>query len=170
MYKEQSLHDHDATEKNNMNIDLNTDAMRSFNTKVDSPMASASASVLSADLRIIGTLKTTGMIQLEGTVEGNIDASFITVGEKATLKGDLRADDIVIKGHIIGCVRGLKVRLTSTARVKGDIIHRVLAVESGADFDGLVQRMEHASKLKAREVIGTAQEPAAEHPITQEPE
>ncbi|MEL7345836.1 MAG: polymer-forming cytoskeletal protein, partial [Pseudomonadota bacterium] len=43
---------------------------------------------------------------------------------------------------IVGRVRGLKVRLTSTARVEGDIIHKTIAIESGAHFEGSVQRQE----------------------------
>ena len=39
-------------------------------------------------------------------------------------------------------MRGLKVRLTSTARVEGDIIHKTIAIESGAHFEGSVQRQE----------------------------
>jgi cytoskeletal protein CcmA (bactofilin family) len=34
------------------------------------------------------------------------------------------------------------VRLTSTARVEGDIIHKTIAIESGAHFEGSVQRQE----------------------------
>jgi len=41
---------------------------------------------------------------------------------------------VVINGRIVGRVRGLKVRLTSTARVEGDIIHKTIAIESGAHF------------------------------------
>jgi cytoskeletal protein CcmA (bactofilin family) len=52
------------------------------------------------------------------------------------------ADDVVINGRIVGCVRGLKVRLTSTARVEGDIIHKTIAIESGAHFEGSVQRQD----------------------------
>lgn len=39
-------------------------------------------------------------------------------------------------------MRGLKVRLTSTARVEGDIIHKTIAIESGAHFEGSVQRQD----------------------------
>jgi cytoskeletal protein CcmA (bactofilin family) len=52
------------------------------------------------------------------------------------------ADDVVINGRIVGRVRGLKVRLTSTARVEGDIIHKTIAIESGAHFEGSVQRQD----------------------------
>ena len=79
---------------------------------------------------------------MEGLVEGDIRAHLLTVGESATIKGEVVADDVVINGRIIGRVRGLKVRLTSTARVEGDIIHKTIAIESGAHFEGSVQRQD----------------------------
>ena len=106
------------------------------------PKAKPPASILSADLTITGNLRTTGDIQIEGTVEGDIRAHLLTVGEGATVKGECMADDVVVNGRIVGRVRGLKVRLTSTARVEGDIVHKTIAIESGAHFEGSVQRQE----------------------------
>ena len=106
------------------------------------PKAKPAASVLSSDLTVVGNLKTSGDIQIEGTVEGDIRAHLLTVGESATIRGEIVADDIVVNGRVIGRVRGLKVRLTSTARVEGDIIHKTIAIESGAHFEGSVQRQE----------------------------
>ena len=107
-----------------------------------STKAKPAASVLSSDLTVVGNLKTTGDIQIEGTVEGDIRAHLLTVGETATIRGEVVADDIVVNGRVIGRVRGLKVRLTSTARVEGDIIHKTIAIESGAHFEGSVQRQD----------------------------
>ncbi|MGV6810645.1 MAG: bactofilin family protein [Brevirhabdus sp.] len=106
------------------------------------PKPKAAPSVLSSDLVIKGNLKTTGDIQVEGQVEGDIRAHLLTVGEGATIKGEVIADDVVVNGRVVGRVRGLKVRLTSTARVEGDIIHKTIAIESGAHFEGSVQRQE----------------------------
>ncbi|MCL4065447.1 polymer-forming cytoskeletal protein [Pseudomonas sp. GX19020] len=106
------------------------------------PKGKAVASVLSSDLTVVGNLRTSGDIQVEGTVEGDIRAHLLTVGESATIRGEIVADDIVVNGRVIGRVRGLKVRLTSTARVEGDIIHKTIAIESGAHFEGSVQRQE----------------------------
>lgn len=106
------------------------------------PKAKPAASVLSSDLTITGNVKTTGDIQVEGVVEGDIRAHLLTVGESATIRGEIVADDVVVNGRVVGRVRGLKVRLTSTARVEGDIIHKTIAIESGAHFEGSVQRQE----------------------------
>jgi cytoskeletal protein CcmA (bactofilin family) len=118
------------------------------------PKAKPPASVLSQDLHVTGNIKTTGDIQVEGTVEGDIRAHLLTIGETATIKGEVIADDIVINGRIIGRVRGLKVRLTATARVEGDIIHKTIAIESGAHFEGSVQRQDDP-------LSGGAKNPAA---------
>ncbi len=110
--------------------------------KASPPKAKPPASVLSADLHIQGNIKTSGDIQIEGQIEGDIRAHLLTVGEGATVKGEVMADDVVVNGRIVGRVRGLKVRLTSTARVEGDIIHKTIAIESGAHFEGSVQRQD----------------------------
>ncbi len=99
-----------------------------------------SPSVLSSDLTVTGNLVTSGDIQIEGTVEGDIRAHLLTVGESATVKGECVADDVVVNGRVVGCVRGIKVRLTAQARVEGDIIHKTIAIESGAHFEGSVKR------------------------------
>ncbi len=113
------------------------------------PKAKPPASVLSSDLHVTGNMKTTGDIQIEGTVEGDIRAHLLTIGEGATIKGEVIADDVVVNGRIVGRVRGLKVRLTSTARVEGDIIHKTIAIESGAHFEGSVQRQDDPLNAKS---------------------
>jgi cytoskeletal protein CcmA (bactofilin family) len=125
------------------------------------PKAKPAPSILSSDLTIVGNLKTTGDIQVEGTVEGDIRAHLLTVGEGATIKGEIVADDVVVNGRVVGRLRGLKVRLTSTARVEGDIIHKTIAIESGAHFEGSVQRAEDpiSNGPGARVNIATAPKP-----------
>jgi cytoskeletal protein CcmA (bactofilin family) len=130
------------------------------------PKGKLAASVLSPDLQITGNLRTTGDIVIEGVVDGDIRAHLLTVGESATIRGEIVADDIVINGRVIGRVRGLKVRLTSTARVEGDIIHKTIAIESGAHFEGSVQRQEDplASSLAGS---ATMRQPAPASPAQQ---
>ena len=109
----------------------------SFQTK-----AKPSPSLLSSDLNIKGNVSTSGDIQIEGTIEGDVRAHLLTVGESATIRGEVIADDVVVNGRVIGRVRGLKVRLTASAKVEGDIVHKTIAIESGAHFEGSVQREE----------------------------
>ena len=99
-------------------------------------------SVLSSDLTVTGNIHTEGDIQIEGTVEGDVRAHQLVVGDSATIKGEIVGDEVIVHGRVVGRVRGLKVRLTATARVEGDIIHKTIAIESGAHFEGSVQRQD----------------------------
>ena len=100
------------------------------------------ASVLSSDLTIQGNVLTSGDIQIEGIVEGDIRAHTLVVGESATVKGEVIAEEVIVHGRVTGRLRGLKVRLSTSARCEGDIIHKTIAIESGAHFEGSVQRQD----------------------------
>ncbi|TQS73115.1 polymer-forming cytoskeletal protein [Rhodobacteraceae bacterium] len=128
-----------------------------FATPAPSPRGKPAVSVLSSDLSITGNIRTTGDVQVEGVVEGDIHAHLLTVGETATIKGEIVADDIVVNGRVVGRVRGLKVRLTATARVEGDIIHKTIAIESGAHFEGSVQRQEDPLKTGEQRKLAAPQ-------------
>jgi cytoskeletal protein CcmA (bactofilin family) len=129
-------------------------------TGTQSTKSKSAASVLAADLSVTGNLKTTGDIVIEGTVDGDIRAHLLTVGETATIRGEIVADDIVINGRVIGRVRGLKVRLTSSAQVEGDIIHKTIAIESGAHFEGSVQRQDDPLQTNRGAPASATQTPA----------
>ncbi len=122
-----------------------------------------SPSLLSSDLTIKGNVASSGDIQIEGTIEGDVRAHLLTVGESATIRGEVIADDVVVNGRVIGRVRGLKVRLTSSAKVEGDIVHKTIAIESGAHFEGSVQRQEDPlNQASSRGATRTKKEPEAE--------
>jgi cytoskeletal protein CcmA (bactofilin family) len=118
--------------------------------------AKPTASVLSSDLTIQGNVRSSGDIQVEGTVEGDIRAQVLIVGETATVKGEVIADEVVVHGRVVGRLRGLKVRLSASARCEGDIVHKTIAIESGAHFEGSVQRQD--------DPIGKGKEPTRTPP------
>ena len=65
-------------------------------------------SLLSSDLFIKGNLTTTGDIQIEGEIEGNIKANLLTIGQYAKIKGEINSDEIIINGFISGTIRAKK--------------------------------------------------------------
>lgn len=97
-------------------------------------------SILSADLMITGSIVSDGEVQLDGRVDGDVRAGSLTIGEEASVKGEVIAESVVVRGRIEGSLRARQVQLASTARIEGDIVHSTLAVESGAFFDGHCRR------------------------------
>jgi cytoskeletal protein CcmA (bactofilin family) len=93
-------------------------------------------SIISDDLVVIGTLTSTGDIQIDGRVDGDIRSASVTIGEKANFQGEIVAEECTIRGRVQGIVRARKVQLSGTCHMEGTILHEALAVEVGAFFEG----------------------------------
>lgn len=109
---------------------------------VGRPGERTAPSLIGQDLTIIGNLVSRGEVHVEGEVQGDIHGTHILVGEKARITGGIIAQDVVVRGHVMGSVRGVKVALQATSHVEGDIYHKQLAIEQGAFFEGRSRRAE----------------------------
>jgi len=98
--------------------------------------ALSAPSIISADMAMQGTVNSTGDIQIDGRLEGDVRSMGLVIGEKAEIHGEIVAEDVTVRGKVIGRIRARKVLLAATAHVEGDILHEALAVESGAFFEG----------------------------------
>lgn len=93
-------------------------------------------SIISADVVMRGTVNSAGEVQLDGALEGDIKSSMLIVGEKASVKGEIICESVIVRGRVEGGIRAKQVALAATAHILGDILHSSLSVESGAHFEG----------------------------------
>ncbi len=93
-------------------------------------------SIISADVVLRGNVNSGGEVQLDGALEGDIKAATLIVGEKASVKGEIICESVVVRGRVEGGIRARQVALAATAHIIGDILHSSLSVESGAHFEG----------------------------------
>ena len=105
------------------------------------PPPAPAPSILSADMRVVGDISSQGEVQIDGTVEGDVRAKSVLVGESADIKGELLAEQIQIHGRINGLVKSRVVHLARTAHVVGDILHESMSIETGAFLEGHCKRM-----------------------------
>ena len=73
----------------------------------------------------------------------NIKANLLTIGKYAKIKGEIISDELIVNGFISGTIRAKKVTLTSSAKVEGDIIHLSIAIETGAHFEGSIEKTDN---------------------------
>lgn len=92
--------------------------------------------IISGDMAIRGNVNSAGEVQLDGTLDGDIKAATLIVGEKATVKGEIICESVTVRGRVEGGIRAKQVALAATAHIVGDILHSSLSVESGAHFEG----------------------------------
>jgi cytoskeletal protein CcmA (bactofilin family) len=98
--------------------------------------ARSAPSIISSDLVVTGTLSSTGDMQVDGRVEGDVHSAGLVIGEKAVIQGEVLADEVTVRGRVEGSIRARKILLCSTCHVEGNILHEAFAVEAGAFFEG----------------------------------
>lgn len=104
------------------------------------------ASFVAGGILIEGDMATAGDLHLDGTVRGDLNVGFLTLGESGSVTGAIKADTIEVRGRVIGTITARQVKLGATAHVEGDIRHAELSIDAGAHFEGrsLVLEIEEA--------------------------
>ena len=95
-------------------------------------------SVIGSDVEIIGTIKSSGTVRLDGKLDGElICGGNAILGKSAQVKGNVTATSVSIEGKINGNLLAKdKIEMKATATVNGDIKARRLSVEDGVTFVG----------------------------------
>jgi cytoskeletal protein CcmA (bactofilin family) len=99
--------------------------------------------IIGEDLTIRGNITSKGEIQVDGEIEGDIRCGSLLLGDKSKVTGGVAAEDVVVRGHIVGSVRGVRITLQGQSVVEGDIFYQSLAIEQGACFEGTTHRSEN---------------------------
>jgi len=122
---------------------------------------SSAPSIISADLIVNGTLTSTGDIQIDGRVEGDVNSAGLVIGEKAFIHGEVLAEDVTVRGRVQGGIRARKVLLAATCHVEGNILHEAFAVETGAFFEGNCRHSDNPMAEESRRGAEYDRRPAA---------
>ena len=104
------------------------------------------SSVLARDLVFEGNISGDGELTIDGQVKGDVRVNRLIVGDTGSVEGTVQADNVDVKGRVVGAVNGKHVKLLSTAYVDGDINHEQLAIEVGAYFQGAACRAARARR------------------------
>ena len=106
-------------------------------------------SLVGIDLAVTGNLTSNGEIHIEGEVQGDVRCASLIIGDNARVTGGVVAEDIIVRGNLMGTIRGMRVTLQSSSHVEGDIFHKSLAIEQGAFFEGKSRRAEDPTAVTA---------------------
>jgi cytoskeletal protein CcmA (bactofilin family) len=109
-------------------------------TKTESKMI---PSIIGEGLTITGNVASKGEIQVDGEIQGDIHCGSLLLGDTAQVVGGVIAEDIVVRGRVVGSIRGVRVTLQAQSHIEGDIIHQSLAIEQGAYFEGKSRRTDN---------------------------
>ena len=97
--------------------------------------------IVGKDSEFRGEVSVTGTIRIDGTLEGDVRADWVVVGETGRIRGNIRSRGTVTGGRIEGNVDASEIaELKPGSNVCGEIRTGRLVISEGAVFDG-VSRM-----------------------------
>jgi cytoskeletal protein CcmA (bactofilin family) len=100
-------------------------------------------SIIAQDVTFEGNITTSGELHIDGTVYGSVRAKSCVIDMNGFVQGELIAEEIFIRGRVIGPIRGLHVNLYAGAQVEGDILNETISIENGANIYGMIGRSEN---------------------------
>jgi len=130
---------------------------------------SASKNILSSDVEIIGNLKFSHDLIIDGSIDGEVVSDGnLTVGENARIKGEIKTKSVTVFGKVEGNITVTdRCELKSKAELIGDIRAGTLSIEEGAAFMGastVGAAAGHASPRAAGHAPSAASAPQAAAP------
>jgi cytoskeletal protein CcmA (bactofilin family) len=95
------------------------------------------SSHLSSDIQIEGDLNCSTDLIFDGSIKGNITSKgSLTIGQNASVNGNLKAEKAVIEGKIVGNGDFNSCRLSPTSVISGSVNTVSLQMEEGASLEG----------------------------------
>lgn len=124
-----------------MSIFTKPSAEQRPSTRLDIAPSDASISVISNGMRIIGDIESTGVIKIDGVIDGAVrGARQLLLGKTGTINGDIFAVDAVLGGRVVGTVIvSERVEIQGTSSVEGDIHTKSIVVYEGGMINGTVR-------------------------------
>jgi len=110
-----------------------------------------------ANLALIANVTSEGDVQLDGTVDGNLKAKSLVIGASGSIRGEVKVDKVQVQGTVTGPIRGRTVEIAKTAKVTGDVLHKTLAIEEGAQLEGMCKRIDSVVSAQSAGVANGAQ-------------
>ncbi len=97
--------------------------------------------LLGKNTRLKGDIQFSGLMHLDGQVEGSViaenDNDTLTISENGGVKGTIKAGNLVINGTIDGDVTASgKIEVLSQARISGNIYYTNIEMEAGSQVNG----------------------------------
>jgi len=108
---------------------------------------SGKTTLISRDTVVLGDLRFSGTVDVEGLVQGNLIAesgkeALVRVVEKGRVEGEIRCPAVIINGEVEGNVYASRhLELAAKARVKGNVFYALMEMAAGSEVNGSMSHM-----------------------------
>ena len=106
-------------------------------------------SVFGSDVSIVGNVKASADLHIDGNVEGDVECGSLAQGADSRILGNVTADIARLAGTVEGAVRVRQLTIERTARITGDVEYETITIENGGNIDG---RLKHVTRVEGEKV------------------
>ncbi|MCI9331155.1 MAG: polymer-forming cytoskeletal protein [Oscillibacter sp.] len=119
-------------------VEHQTDGDRQESADIPELPEPRSNTVIAKDLLVTGKLSGEGVVQIEGTIEGEVNLKgYVIVTSTGKVKGPVEADVIRIAGQVEGnLISHDHVQLERTGTINGDVTTVSFVIENGGRLNG----------------------------------
>lgn len=124
--------------------------------------------LISHDTVVIGDVRFSGNLDVEGLVQGNIIAeagkeALLRVVGKGRVEGEIRVPCVIINGVVQGNVYSTKhLELASKSQVQGNVYYALVEMAAGAEVNGGLTHITEAELLADAAYPGAVPAPASD--------
>ena len=99
-------------------------------------MTDSTTSVLSANLKVVGQIKTPDDLEIHCEVEGPLEANNVTIALSGSVRGHVRANRLIVAGHLTGNFMGKELELQENGRINGDVLCESVSIAKHGVLNG----------------------------------
>jgi len=104
---------------------------------------SSTTTLIAEGCTINGQLKVANQLQIDGHVEGQIEAiNQLKISKSGNVLGEIITEHVIINGHFEGICHATRIEILSCGRVSGTIYSDNLSIELGGKFTGITNPSE----------------------------
>ncbi|MBD5400301.1 polymer-forming cytoskeletal protein [bacterium] len=94
-----------------------------------------SPTVIGAGCNVMGDIKTDHIVQIHGTVHGNINAETVVIGRGGRVIGKIVADTLFLHGELDGPATVNAANMFSAAKMSGTLSYRTLNITGNTGLE-----------------------------------
>lgn len=93
-------------------------------------------SIISEGFEFVGTITTSGTLNIAGVVKGKITAKSVLVDTSGQVEGEVHSDQVLIKGSLHGEVHCFDLNIGPRADVDGSVSYQNIHIQRGGRVKG----------------------------------
>jgi len=121
--------------------DTGGDNRNSKKIEVIVPNFKSTPTIIARDIIIKGDISSSGMIEIEGRIKGNVKGNIVVLRENGFIEGEIIAESLSIRGGFDGKIYAQNIDISGKAKITGEIEYGSLSVEDGASIDAYFKQI-----------------------------